>query len=132
MTQPPQPTREQEIVLARERAKRTLPLIGFVLLGLIAITMPLPRRFVAALPLLVAAYLSVKLLRFLKDRPTSEKLWTAISLGIIVSMLLTLVVQAVFYGPVSAYEQCIDQAHTSAARASCDQLSTGLLGSFLP
>ena len=47
-------------------------------------------------------------------------------------MLLTLVVQAIFYGPVSSYEQCIDQAHTSAARASCDQLSTGLLGSFLP
>ena len=78
----PQPTREQEIALARERAKRTLPLIGFVLLGLIAITMPLPRRFVAALPLLVAAYLSVQLLRFLKDRPTSEKLteWLAAQL----------------------------------------------------
>jgi ABC-type iron transport system FetAB permease component len=132
MTEPRQPTREQEIVLARERAKRTLPLIGFVLLGLIAITMPLPRRFVAALPLLVAAYLSVKLLRFLRDRPTREKLWTALSLGIIVSMLLTLVVQALFYGPVSAYEECIEQAHTSAARASCDQLSSGLLGSFLP
>ena len=75
----------------------------------------------------------MKLLRFLKDRPTSEKLWTAISLGIIVSVLLTLAVQAVFYGPVSAYEQCIVEAHTSAARASCDQLQrSGLLGSFLP
>jgi hypothetical protein len=127
------PTREQDTAFARERAKRTLPLIGFVLLGLIAITLPLPKRFVAALPLVVAAYLSVTLLRFLKDRPTSEKLWTAISLGIIVSMLLTLAVQAVFYGPVSAYEQCIVEAHTSAARASCDQLQrSGLLGSFVP
>ena len=31
------PTREQDTAFARERAKRTLPLIGFVLLGLIAI-----------------------------------------------------------------------------------------------
>ncbi|HET8988205.1 MAG TPA: hypothetical protein VFN43_06800 [Humibacillus sp.] len=128
-----EPTREEEIVLARERARRTLPLIAFVLLGLIAISLPLPKRFVAALPLVVAAYLSVKLLRVLKDRPTSEKIWTGLSLGIIVSMLLTLVVQAVFYGPVSAYEQCFEQAQTSAARASCDQLQrTGLLGSLLP
>jgi hypothetical protein len=127
-----EPSREQEIVLARERAKRTLPLIAFVLLGLVAISLPLPKRFVAALPLLVAAYLSVRLLRFLRDRPTSEKLWTALSLGIIVAMLLTLVVQVFFYGPVSAYEQCLDQAQTSTARASCEQLQrTGLLGSLL-
>ena len=111
-----EPSREQEIALARERARRTLPLIGFVLLGLIAITMPLPKRFVAALPLVVAAYLSVKLLHYLRERPTGEKIWTALSLGVIVSILLTLVVQAIFYGPVSAYEQCYDQAHTSAAR----------------
>jgi len=128
-----EPSREQEIALARERARRTLPLIGFVLLGLIAITLPLPKRFVAALPLVVAAYLSVKLLRYLKERPTSEKIWTALSLGVIVSMLLTLLVQAIFYGPVSAYEQCYDQAQTSAARAACDQLQrSGLLGSLLP
>lgn len=128
-----EPSREQEIALARERARRTLPLIGFVLLGLIAITLPLPKRFVAALPLVVAAYLSVKLLRYLKKRPTSEKIWTALSLGVIVSMLLTLLVQAIFYGPVSAYEQCYDQAQTSAARAACDQLQrSGLLGSLLP
>ena len=128
-----EPSREQEIALARERARRPLPLIGFVLLGLIAITLPLPKRFVAALPLVVAAYLSVKLLRYLKERPTSEKIWTALSLGVIVSMLLTLLVQAIFYGPVSAYEQCYDQAQTSAARAACDQLQrSGLLGSLLP
>ena len=128
-----EPSREQEIALARERARRTLPLIGFVLLGLIAITLPLPKRFVAALPLVVAAFLSVKLLRYLKERPTSEKIWTALSLGVIVSMLLTLLVQAIFYGPVSAYEQCYDQAQTSAARAACDQLQrSGLLGSLLP
>lgn len=127
-----EPSREQEIVLARERAKRSLPLIAFVLLGLVAITLPLPKRFVAALPLVVAAYLSVRLLRFLKDRPTSEKLWTALSLGIIVAMLLTLVVQVIFYGPVSAYEQCYDQAQTSTARASCDPLQrSGLLGSLV-
>lgn len=127
-----EPSREQEIVLARERAKRSLPLIAFVLLGLVAITLPLPKRFVAALPLVVAAYLSVRLLRFLKDRPTSEKLWTALSLGIIVAMLLTLVVQVIFYGPVSAYEQCFDQAQTSTARASCDPLQrSGLLGSLV-
>jgi hypothetical protein len=127
-----EPTREQEIVLARERAKRSLPLLAFVLLGLLALTLPLPKRFVAAVPLVVAAYLSLRLLRFLRDRPTSEKLWTALSLGIIVAMLATLVVQGAFYGPVSAYEQCMDQAQTSTARASCAPLQrSGLLGSLV-
>lgn len=127
-----EPSREHEIALAKERAKRSLPLMAFVLLGLLAISLPLPKRFVAVLPLLVAAYLSVRLLRLVKDRSTSEKLWTALSLGIIVAMLLTLLVQGVFYGPVSAYEQCFDQAQTAAARASCGQLQrSGLLGTLL-
>jgi hypothetical protein len=126
-----EPTREQQIASARDRARRTLPVVPFVLLGLIAITMPLPKRFVAALPLLVAAYLSIRLLHFLRDRPAREKIWTALSFGIIVSMLLTLVVQAIFYGPVSAFEECVDQAQTSAARAACGELQDGgLLGSL--
>ncbi|MCU1537698.1 MAG: hypothetical protein JWP82_2049 [Humibacillus sp.] len=117
-----EPSRDEEIALARERAKASLPLVAFVLLGLLAITMPLPRRFVAALPLAVAAYLSVRLLRSMQDRPMREKVWTALSLGIIASMLVSLGVQAAFYGPLSAYETCMGEALTSAARASCDQL----------
>ncbi len=126
-----EPTREERATSARERARRTLPLIPFVLLGLIAITLPLPKRFVAALPLAVAAYLSVRLLRFLRDRPAREKIWTALSFGVIVSMLLTLVVQAIFYGPVSAFEECVDQAQTSAARAACGELQDGSLLGWL-
>ena len=117
-----EPSREQEVALARARAKASLPLVAFVLLGLLAIAMPLPKRFVAVLPLAVATYLSVRLLRTMRDRPVREKIWTALSLGIIASMLFSLAVQAVFYGPLSAYETCMGEALTSAARASCDQL----------
>ena len=127
-----EPSREQEIALARERAKASLPLVAFVLLGLVAISLPLPRRFVAVLPLAVATYLSVRLLRSMRDRPTREKVWTALSLGIIASMLVSLGVQAVFYGPLSAYETCMSEALTSAARASCDQLHLSrVLGSMV-
>ena len=57
MTEPRQQTREQEIALARERAKRTLPLIGFVLEWLIfrhLRTAPAVSKLVVALGVAVA------------------------------------------------------------------------------
>ena len=63
-----EPQLEQEIAFAREKAKRTLPVALLVLLGLVAMYLPLPKRFVAFLPLVLAIVLTVRLLRFLSLR----------------------------------------------------------------
>lgn len=125
---------ERDVTFLKEKAKRTLPISLFVLLGIIAMYLPLPRRFVAFLPLVIAAVLAVRLLQFMRGRPGREKAWTVVTLVLIGLIAGSLVVQAVFYPTVSAYERCIDGAQTSAARATCEELydrgpiGLGLLG----
>ena len=51
-----------------------------------------------------------------------EKIWPAITLGIVALMLSTLAMQLVFYADVSAYESCIESAQTQQARGACEQL----------
>jgi hypothetical protein len=116
------PDARHDIGFAREKAKRTLPVTLLVLLGIIAMYLPLPKRFVAAVPFLIAAVLTVRLLRFLADRSGREKIWPAITLGIVALMLSTLAMQLVFYDDVSAYEACIESAQTQQARGGCEQL----------
>jgi hypothetical protein len=126
------PDQRPEFAFAREKAKRTLPVTLLVLLGIIAMYLPLPKRFVAALPLVLAAVLTVRLLRFLSQRRGREKVWPAITLGLVGLMLSTLVLQAVYYESVSAYEQCLAGAQTQQARGECERLKQeGPLGSRL-
>ncbi|GAA2743727.1 hypothetical protein GCM10009868_18650 [Terrabacter aerolatus] len=124
-----EPQLEQEIAYAREKAKRTLPVALLVLLGLVAMYLPLPKRFVAFLPLVLAVVLTVRLLRFLSARPGKEKIWPAVTLVIAGTLLSTLSLQIVFYDAVSSYEQCLAGAQTSLAQASCVQLrDAGMFG----
>ncbi len=114
---------------ARERARRTLPVSLLMLIGVVGMYLPLPRRFVAVLPLLVAGYFTIALLRFLAGRPGRQKIWPAITLGIIGVLLASLAFQAAFYPTVKAYETCLAGAQTSQARAVCEQTrSTSPLG----
>lgn len=117
-----EPQLEQEITFAREKAKRTLPVALLVLLGLVATSLPLPKRFVAVLPLVLAVVLTFRLLRFLSTRPGKEKIWPVVTLVITGVLLSGLGIQAAFYDTVSAYEQCIAGAQTSIAAGSCAQL----------
>jgi len=124
-----QPRGEHEIAFRREKAKRTLPVSLLVLLGLLAMYLPLPKRFVAFLPLLLAVVLTVRLLRFLSPRAGREKVWPVVTLVIVGVLLSTLAMQVAFYDAVSGYEQCLDGAQTSLARAGCEQLkNSSLLG----
>jgi hypothetical protein len=116
------PNPRPDVAFAREKAKRTLPVTLLVLLGIIAMYLPLPKRFVAVIPLVVAAVLTVRLLRFLAKRRGREKVWPAITLGIVALMLSTLAMQAMFYDDVSAYEDCIASAQTQQARGACEEL----------
>lgn len=124
-----EPQQEQEIAFAREKAKRTLPIALLVLLGLVAMYLPLPKRFVAVLPLVVAVALTVRLLRFLAVRRAREKIWAVVTLVIVGMLLSTLALQITFYGAVSAYEECLAGAQTSLAKAECEQLkNAGVVG----
>ena len=107
---------------AREKARRTLPISLLVLLGIIAMYLPLPKRFVAVLPLVIAIVLSVRLLQFLRNRPGRERVWPVITLVLVGLLLSSLGMQAVFYESVSAYEQCLEGAQTQQAKATCEQL----------
>lgn len=111
-----------DVRFAREKAKRTLPVSLLVLLGIIAMYLPLPKRFIAVLPLVIAVVLTVQLLRFLSGRAGREKIWPAITLGLVGLLLSTLAVQAVFYDEVSAYERCTSEAQTQQARGTCEEL----------
>jgi cytochrome bd-type quinol oxidase subunit 2 len=124
-----EPQLEQEIAFAREKAKRTLPVALLVLLGLVAMYLPLPKRFVAFLPLLVAVVLTIRLLRFLSKRAGREKIWPAFTLVIVGMLLSTLTLQVAFYGAVRAYEDCVSGAQTRQAKADCEVLrDTGMFG----
>lgn len=129
-----QQPRDRDLTFAREKAQRTLPISTLVLLSVVAMYLPLPKRFVAALPLAIALVLSVRLLRFLRHRAGRERLWPVITLLLVTLLLTNLAGQALFYDTVSAYEQCVATAQTNAAAADCEQLrekgplrDTGLL-----
>lgn len=124
-----EPSPELDIAFRREKAKRTLPVSLLVLLGLVAMYLPLPKRFVAFLPLVLAVVLTIRLLRFLAPRARREKVWPALTLGLVGMLLSTLAMQVAFYDKVSAYEQCLDGAQTSLARGDCEhQKDASLLG----
>lgn len=114
--------RDRDVEFIREKARRTLPISFLVLLGIIAMYLSLPQRFVAALPLLLAAVLSVRLLVFLRGRPSRDRVWPVVTLTLVVMLLSGLAMQGLFYESVSAYERCVEQAQTSRAAAVCEEL----------
>jgi hypothetical protein len=117
-TQPP----DRDVVFVREKARRTLPISLLVLLAIVAMYLPLPKRFVAALPLAIAIVLTVRLLQFLRGRPGRERVWPVVTLVLVGLLLSNLATQVLFYDSVRAYEQCMDGAQTSQAAGACEQL----------
>lgn len=116
------PADHRDIAFAREKAKRTLPISLFVLLGVIAMYLPLPRRFVAVLPLALAIVLSVRLLQYLRGRPGRDKVWPILTLVLIGFIVVTLGLQGIFYRSLLAYQECLASAQTQQAAAACEPL----------
>lgn len=113
---------QRDVAYLREKARRTMPISVLVLLAIVAMYLPLPRRFVAVAPLVIAVFLSVRLLQFLRDRPGRERVWPVITLVIVSLLLSNLALQGLFYESVSAYEQCVEMAQTSQAAGECEEL----------
>jgi cytochrome bd-type quinol oxidase subunit 2 len=116
------PDLQRELAFAREKAKLTLPVALLVLLALVAMYLPLPKRFVAFIPLVIAVVLTIRLLRFLTVRAGREKIWPALTLVIIAMLMSSLLFQAAFYRSVSAYEECKAGAQTAVAQGDCEKL----------
>jgi RsiW-degrading membrane proteinase PrsW (M82 family) len=116
------PNDPPDVTFAREKAKRSLPVSLLVLLGIIALYLPLPKRFFAAVPFAVAIFFTVRLLGFVRGRTGREKIWPVFTLLLTGFLLMSLALQAVFYPSVRDYEQCLNGAQTSHARATCEQL----------
>ena len=116
------PDLQREMAFAREKAKLTLPVALLVMLALVAMYLPLPKRFVAFIPLVIAVVLTVRLLRFLTMRAGREKIWPALTLVIIAMLMSSLLFQLAFYRTVSAYEECRAGAQTSVAQGDCERL----------
>lgn len=112
----------RDATFVKEKAKRSLPISLLVLLGIIAMYLPLPKRFIALVPLAIAIYLSVRLLRYLRGQPGREKVWPIVTLVLIGLIVLSLGVQVAFYSSVHAYEECVAGAQTQQAAAACEQL----------
>jgi RsiW-degrading membrane proteinase PrsW (M82 family) len=113
---------DRDVAFAREKARRTLPISVLVLLAIIAMYLPLPKRFVALAPLVIAVVLSIRLLQFLRNQPGRERVWPVVTLVLIGLLVSNLAVQALFYEAVNAYEQCVDTAQTSQAAGECEEL----------
>jgi cytochrome bd-type quinol oxidase subunit 2 len=117
---------DQAVAHARAKAARTLPVFVAMLLAVVAMSLPLPRRFVAVVPLVLVVVLTVRLLRFLTDRKGSEKVVPAMTLVVAGVLLATLGLQGLFYPQVRDYEACVVGAQTSEALAACEQLRDGV------
>lgn len=116
------PADHRDTAFAREKAKRSLPISLLLLLGIIGMYLPLPRRFVAAVPLAVAIVLSIRLLRYLRGRAGRDKVWPILTLVLIAFIALTLGLQGVFYRSLVAYQACLASAQTQQAAAACEPL----------
>lgn len=114
--------RDPDVAFARDKARRTLPISVLMLLAIVAMYLPLPKRFVALAPLVIAVVLSIRLLQFLRNRPGRERVWPVVTLVLVALLLSNLAVQALFYESVSAYERCVESAQTSQAAGTCEEL----------
>lgn len=118
--------------LAR-RGRYSLTIAALFLLVLVGGALPLPRRAVVLLPIVVAIVVSVREMRRLARASASAftRFGPAIALGLAGVLLLGAVTQAVFYAPQKQYEDCMAGANTATAQASCNQQrQRSILGSL--
>ncbi len=106
-----------------QRNGYSLTVVALFLLILMAGGLPLPQRAVTIAPILVAAVVTVReLLRLHReDAPVVARFGPYLTLGFVGMLLLAVLSQLAFYGPVKAYEDCRAGANTQAAQAACAQ-----------
>lgn len=122
-------TRPERTTVPGARHARRAGLL--MLLGAVAVGVPLPWTALALLPLGLAAVESVRGLRAMSGgrAPTRVVVWTGMGLALTVAMTLMASLPFVFYDTSKNYQDCIVGANTSTAAAQCrTDLYDGLTG----
>ena len=117
----------------RARGRYSLTIASLFLLILIGAGLPLPRRAIVVVPIVVAIIVSVREMRRLSRSSAGAftRFGPAVALGLSAVLLLGAVTQAVFYAPQKQYEDCMTGANTSAAQSVCNQQrQRSILGSM--
>ena len=125
----PQVSREE----LRARGRYSLTIASLFLLILLGAGLPLPRRAIVVLPILVAIIVSIREMRRLSRASAGAftRFGPAVALGLSTVLLLGAITQAVFYAPQKRYEDCMTGANTSAAQTVCTQeRQQSILGSL--
>ena len=117
----------------RARGRYSLTVAALFALILLAAGLPLPRRAIVLVPIVVAMTVSVREMRRLSrvSAGAFTRFGPAVALGLSAMLLLGAVTQAVFYVPQKQYEDCMQGANTSAAQTVCSQeRQRSILGSL--
>ena len=95
--------------------------------------LPLPRRAIVVIPIVVAIVVSIREMRRLSRASSGAftRFGPAVALGLSTVLLLGAITQAVFYVPQKRYEDCMTGANTSTAQTVCSQeRQQSILGSL--
>jgi hypothetical protein len=117
----------------RARGRYSMTIACLFLLILLGAGLPLPRRAVVVVPIVIAIVVSVREMRRLSRESAGPftRFGPAVALGLSAVLLLGAITQAVFYAPQKQYEDCMTGANTSAAQSVCNQQrQRSILGSL--
>ena len=117
----------------RARGRYSLTIACLFLLILLGAGLPLPRRAIVVIPILVAIVVSIREMRRLARGSSGAftRFGPAVALGLSSVLLLGAITQAVFYVPQKRYEDCMNGANTSTAQTVCSQQrQQSILGSL--
>ena len=117
----------------RARGRYSMTIACLFLLILLGAGLPLPRRAIVVIPIVVAIVVSVREMRRLSRSSAGafSRFGPAVALGLSAMLLLGAVTQAVFYLPQKQYEDCMQGANTNSAQTVCgQQRQRSILGSL--
>jgi hypothetical protein len=117
----------------QRRGRYSLTIACLFLLILLGGELPLPRRVIVVVPLVLAIYASVREMRRLAkvSARAITRFGPAVALGLSGVLLIGVVTQIVFYAPQKEYEDCMAGANTATAQAACNQQrQRSILGSL--
>ena len=117
----------------RARGRYSLTVASLFVLILLGAGLPLPRRAIVVVPIVLAIVVSIREMRRLSRASAGAftRFGPAVALGLSAVLLLGAVTQAVFYVPQKQYEDCMQGANTSVAQTVCSQeRQRSILGSL--
>ena len=117
----------------RARGRYSLTVAALFVLILLGAGLPLPRRAIVVVPIVLAIIVSIREMRRLSRASAGAftRFGPAVALGLSAMLLLGAVTKAVFYVPQKQYEDCMQGANTSAAQTVCSQQrQRSILGSL--